>query len=103
MLEFNTERLGGSHILLMQKVSSEQIRDARNLLRIAGEEFCAMVGIGRRTLQRIEYDQDLMERTAYGTIMKIVETLEEAGVEFLTDGTVKKRSGGISSGGGSTP
>jgi hypothetical protein len=35
--------------------------------------------------------------------MKIVETLEEAGVEFLTDGTVKKRSGGISSGGGSTP
>lgn len=87
-------------MLPARKIYSEQIKDARNLLRISGEEFCEMVGIGRRTLQRIEYDQESMERTAYGTIIRVVEVLEEQGIEFLADGTVKKRSGGVAGGGG---
>ena len=84
----------------MIRISVEQIKDARNLLRLTQEELSEMAGISTRQFQRIVADQSTLEKTAHGTIVRIVEALEEAGIEFLPDGTVKKRSGGGGSAGG---
>jgi transcriptional regulator with XRE-family HTH domain len=88
--------------LPVQIINNEQIRDARNLVRISGEDFCEKVGISRRSLQRLENNPEAFAKTAYETVVRMVQVLEGAGIEFLPDGTVKKRAGG---GGltGSTP
>jgi transcriptional regulator with XRE-family HTH domain len=84
--------------LPVQIISNEQIRDARNLVRISGEDFCEKVGISRRSLQRMENNPEAFAKAAYETVIRMVQVLEESGIEFLPDGTVKKRA----SGGGST-
>ena len=72
-------------------ISRDQIRDGRRLLNWSAEELAKRVVIGRRTLQRIENVEGALEKTAFGTVMKIKAELENGGVEFLEDGSVKKR------------
>ena len=86
--------LGDSYKLPVQIISNEQIRDARNLVRISGEDFCEKVGISRRSLQRMENNPEAFAKAAYETVIRMVQVLEASGIEFLPDGTVKKRAGG---------
>jgi transcriptional regulator with XRE-family HTH domain len=80
--------------LPVQIISNEQIRDARNLVRISGEDFCEKVGISRRSLQRMENNPEAFAKAAYETVIRMVKVLEACGIEFLPDGTVKKRASG---------
>src|SRR3954451_1763098 len=91
---FRRISLGDSYKLPVQIINNEQIRDARNLIRISGEDFCEKVGISRRSLQRMENNPEAFAKAAYETVIRMVQILEASGIEFLPDGTVKKRAGG---------
>jgi transcriptional regulator with XRE-family HTH domain len=86
----------------MIRISSEQIKDARNLSRMTQDELSKAAGISFRQFQRIEADQSALEKAAYGAVVRIVEVLEERGIDFLPDGTVKKRPGGGGTTGGAS-
>jgi transcriptional regulator with XRE-family HTH domain len=73
-------------------ITKEQIRDGRRLLNWSAEEFAKRAEISRRTIQRIENDADALEKTAYGAVLRMKAELEKGGIEFLADGTVKRRS-----------
>ena len=72
-------------------ITKEQIRDGRRLLNWSAEEFARRTEISRRTIQRIENDVDALEKTAYGAVLRMKDELEKGGIEFLADGTVKRR------------
>ncbi len=65
-------------------VSAAQIRGARALLGISAAELSEASGVDLRTIQRFESTEGL-RKSRSGTLQRIKETLEEAGVTFLGD------------------
>jgi len=65
-------------------VSAAQIRAARALLGISAAELSEVSGVDLRTIQRFETAEGL-RKSRSGTLQRIKETLEDAGVTFLGD------------------
>ena len=65
----------------------DQIRAARAFLRISQGELAARAGVGIATIKRIEASTDV--RGTAETFVRLQETLEEAGVEFIAEDDTK--------------
>lgn len=67
-----------------QQVSGAQIRAARALLGISSKELSEMAKTGWATIRRFE-QVDSIGTTRSGTLDRVKETLEAAGIEFIGD------------------
>jgi transcriptional regulator with XRE-family HTH domain len=63
---------------------SSQIRAARALLGWSQDTLARAAGIGLATLQRIEQSEGIVKGN-FGTVLKIQQTLEQAGICFTDD------------------
>lgn len=68
-------------------ISAAQIRAARGILGIPAAELAAMSGVDLRTIQRFE-SVDGIPKSRSGTLERIKDTLEAAGIVFLGDPTL---------------
>jgi transcriptional regulator with XRE-family HTH domain len=65
-------------------VSGPQIRAARALLGISAIQLAKMAGVGHRTIQRFEAEEEIPEgRTAI--LVQIIRALEAQGITFTGD------------------
>ncbi len=71
-------------------ITSEQIRAARQLLRITASDLARMSGVGLATIRRYELMTGIPAGFAH-SINEIKTALESAGVEFI--GTPEDRPG----------
>lgn len=71
-------------------ITAEQIKAARALLRLEQEELARRAGVSVSTIRRAEaaYGEGLV---AEQTVELVRNVLEEAGVEFIPDGVIRKR------------
>ena len=60
----------------------KQIRAARAILGLNQDQLAQAAGIGSATLKRVEVTDEI--RGAAGTIWKIEQALEAAGIEFIS-------------------
>jgi predicted transcriptional regulator len=65
-------------------ISGAQIRAARALLGISATELAERADVDWSTIQRFESTEGV-PKSRSGTLQRIKETLEEAGVTFLGD------------------
>ena len=65
-------------------VSAAQIRAARALLGISAAELAKRADVNWKTVQRFESSDGVPPNRA-GTLERVVETLEAAGITFLGD------------------
>ncbi len=72
------------------KITPEQIRAARALLRLEQAELAERAGISVATIRRLESGQG-GKRVAPGTVAEVRRVLEEAGAEFIPDGVRRRR------------
>lgn len=72
-------------------LTRDQMKDARALLRWSAQELADKAGIRRETVYRLESGALDLEKTALGIVRKLREALEAGGIEFLADGSVRKR------------
>ena len=72
---------------LTSMISAAQIRAARGILGIPAAELAAMSGVDLRTIQRFE-SVDGIPKSRSGTLERIKDTLEAAGIVFLGDPTL---------------
>lgn len=63
-------------------ITSEQIRAARQLIRITADELATMSGVGVATIRRFELMMGVPSGNAR-LLEAIQKALEEAGVEFI--------------------
>ena len=63
-------------------ITSEQIRAARQLIRITADDLAAMSGVGVATIRRFELMMGVPSGNAR-LLEAIQKALEEAGVEFI--------------------
>ncbi len=68
----------------MSMLSAAKIRGARGLLGISAAELSGMSGVDLRTIQRFESAEGL-RKSRSGTLQRIKDTLEDAGITFLGD------------------
>jgi ribosome-binding protein aMBF1 (putative translation factor) len=74
-------------------VTARQIKDGRRLLDWSARELSEKVGVHLTTLQRIENSQEVFDKTSFGIIRSIFQVLEHHGIEFLSDGNVRRIHG----------
>ncbi len=67
----------------------DQIKAARALVGLSQKALAERSGVGIATVKRIEASAEI--RGTAASFMKIQNTLEEAGVEFIPDGDGKGR------------
>ena len=65
-------------------ISGAQIRAARALLGITGNELASLSGVGWATIQRYEAGEGAQSRTR-DSLARIRAALEAQGIEFLGD------------------
>ena len=63
-------------------ISSAQMRAARALLRIDQKQLATLAGVSVPTIQRMESSQGNV-RGVVGTLTKIIEALDAAGLELI--------------------
>jgi predicted transcriptional regulator len=74
-------------------LTKDQIRDGRALLRWSARKLGEEASVGLATIQRLEADDEAVDAAKFGTIKRIRKALEDGGIEFLPDGSVRRRSG----------
>jgi len=65
-------------------ISGAQIRAARALLGMSATELSERAGVGWATIQRFESVEGVPKNRS-GTLQRIKETLESAGIQFIGD------------------
>lgn len=65
-------------------VSGAQIRSARALLAMSGEELSQLSGVSWATIQRFERT-DGIPKSRSGTLERVVAALKAKGIEFIGD------------------
>ena len=65
------------------KISSAQVKAARELLKITQPELAEASGVGHRTLIRFETNEGVLDP---GTLDKILAELQRRGIEFTNGG-----------------
>src|SRR5258708_27206605 len=71
-------------------ITSEQIRAARALLRIAQDDLARRAHVSTTTIRRIEAENGAA-RVAAATVDEIRKALEAEGAEFIADGVRRRR------------
>jgi transcriptional regulator with XRE-family HTH domain len=64
-------------------IHSIQIRQARATLKISRVELCAEANIALKTIQRLEEDEEEMQKANLNTIKKIKDYFSSRGIKFL--------------------
>jgi predicted transcriptional regulator len=67
-------------------ITAAQMRAARALLGIDQRQLAEMSGVSLPTIQRMEASEGTV-RGVVGTLTKVVEALETAGIELIGDNT----------------
>lgn len=73
-------------------ITSAQVRAARALLGIDQRQLAELAGLSLPTIQRMEAS-DGQVRGTIDTLMKVIEALDEAGVELIGDKSPSSGSG----------
>ena len=73
-------------------ISAPQMRAARALLGIDQRRLAALAGVSLPTIQRMEASVGQVRGTV-GTLVKVVDALEAAGIELLGEGAPSAGSG----------
>ncbi len=73
-------------------ITSSQLRAARALLGIDQRKLAAMAGLSLPTIQRMEVS-DGQVRGVIDTLVKVINALEAAGVELISDNTPSTGTG----------
>jgi predicted transcriptional regulator len=68
-------------------ITSAQMRAARALLGVDQRELAEMAGLSLPTIQRMEAS-DGQVRGIVNTLMKVVDALEQAGVELIAENSL---------------
>ena len=63
-------------------ISSAQLRAARSLLGIDQRQLAALAGVSLPTIQRMEASDGTV-RGVVGTLMKVIDALDAAGIELI--------------------
>ncbi len=69
---------------MSEKMTPEQIRAARALLKWSARELAEKVGLGLTTIQRMENEAGL-ESALNKNVNAVKKALEEGGVEFIPE------------------
>jgi predicted transcriptional regulator len=70
--------------LEVQMISSDQVRAARAILRLAQAELAKAAGVSLETIKRVEAMEGEL-KIRLDTLTKIKSALEKAGVEFIAE------------------
>ena len=65
-------------------IAGAQIRSARALLGISGEELSQLSGVSWATIQRFERNENVPNSRS-GSLERVIAALEAEGIEFLGD------------------
>ncbi|RMF37499.1 MAG: helix-turn-helix domain-containing protein [Alphaproteobacteria bacterium] len=73
-------------------ITAAQLRAARALLGIDQKTLAAMAGVSVPTIRRMEASKGNV-RGVIGTLMKVVDALEAAGIELIAEGATSAGGG----------
>jgi transcriptional regulator with XRE-family HTH domain len=73
-------------------ITASQLRAARALLGIDQQRMADLAGVSLPTIQRMEASSDNV-RGVVGSLMKVLEALDQAGLEMIGDGAVSPGGG----------
>ena len=73
-------------------ITASQLRAARALLGIDQQRMADLAGVSLPTIQRMEASSDNV-RGVVGSLMKVLEALDQAGLEMIGDGAVSVGGG----------
>ena len=73
-------------------ITAPQLRAARALLGIDQQKMADLAGVSLPTIQRMEASPDNV-RGIVGSLMKVLEALDKAGLEIIGDGAVGSGGG----------
>ena len=73
-------------------ITAPQMRAARGLLGIDQRRLAEMAGISLPTIQRMEASEGIV-RSNVDSLMKVVNALEQAGIELIAEGAVSSGGG----------
>jgi transcriptional regulator with XRE-family HTH domain len=73
-------------------ITSGQMRAARAMLGIDQRELAGLSGLSLPTIQRMEASDGVV-RGNVDSLVKLVEALQDAGIELIADGTTSSHGG----------
>jgi len=73
-------------------MTASQLRAARALLGIDQQKMADLAGVSLPTIQRMEASPDNV-RGVVGTLVKVLEALDKAGIELIGDGATSSGGG----------
>ena len=73
-------------------ITASQLRGARALLGIDQQKMAELAGVSLPTIQRMEASPDNV-RGIVGSLMKVLNALDKAGIEVIGDGAVSTGGG----------
>jgi predicted transcriptional regulator len=73
-------------------MTASQLRAARALLGIDQQRMADLAGVSLPTIQRMEASPDNV-RGVVGTLVKVLEALDKAGLELIGDGAASSGGG----------
>ena len=68
----------------LQVISGAQIRAGRSIMGLTSQELAHLSGVSWATIKRFELEEGIPP-TRSGTLERVQEALERAGIEFLGD------------------
>ena len=71
--------------------TKDQITIGRSLLNWTKKRLGEEAEVGLATIKRLETNEDGIISARVGTVVRVKETLEKNGIEFLLDGMVRRR------------
>jgi predicted transcriptional regulator len=74
-------------------ITSGQMRAARAMLGIDQRELAGLAGLSLPTIQRMEASDGVV-RGNVDSLVKLVEALQDAGIELIAEGTTSSSHGG---------
>jgi len=73
-------------------ITASQLRAARALLGIDQQRMAELAGVSLPTIQRMEASSDNV-RGVIGSLMKVLEALDQAGIEMIGEGAASVGEG----------
>lgn len=72
-------------------LTKDQLRDGRALLRWTAQELGERAGMRYETILKLEKGILDLEKSSLGNVRRLREALEAGGIEFLADGSVRRK------------
>jgi transcriptional regulator with XRE-family HTH domain len=80
--DFCIEKEPKGLVVARQRITAEQLRAARALLKLGQQELSEMTGVSVPTIKRLEGGAGPL-RATYETVASIVEALDSLGIEWI--------------------